>query len=443
MKNFTVFVFSVFIFCSLQASDFIYQVQFERAVGLEQHFDNLEKDQIKAIETIFRDNFNPSGFTQINPFLLQTAQASISDFAKTKDDRIKRRIIMNELKITHSLRGWVHNVGNVYYVRLFFSEINPTFKNVATANFDCAVSDSFAKCVREFAEKFAQNPYIIKEGKRTKESFQQEAKREKVKSVYGFLNVFPSDIGWYKEIPTEILKNINSSGVFKDQNCEEWRIPTEDEISLLTSERILATAKMEGYMSNEKNTGWLRPVADCRKLGENAENAQNSSLLEADKPKVIYGFLKVFPQDLGKYKKKPTEIVDKINSSSEQGVYGCKNWRIPTENELALIASSGIIFTAEDYLSSDKKSNGLLRLVADMPGYETKVENNNDKKVPEPEKESDNVKESQPDNKPVETAEPKENEESGADSKLEQGSKTKPQDSAEKPSNGGCSADIL
>lgn len=423
MKKIVVFTFSFFLFCALNAFDFVYQIQFKQADDQEKDLDELEKDQIKIIETIFRDNFNPSGFTQINPFLLKDIQASLSesDFAKDDSDFVKSRIIMNKLNITHSLLGLVNNMGNVYYVRVFFSEVSPSFRSIAVGNFDCAVSDSLAKCAREFAEKFAKDQNIVEEGKRAKQSIQHETEKEKTRLIYGFLNVFPSDIGKYKEIPTDIIKKINSSGVFKDQNCEDWRVPNEDEVALLAGERLIL--KAEDYITEKKGDGRLRLVADCKKSKENIENQQNNN---SSKSEVIYGFLRVFPKDLGKYRRIPKEIVNKINLGNDYGVFGCKTWRIPTENELALLASRGLIVKAEDYLSCDGKNEGLLRLVADMPGYETSVPKD---------KNHENVN--------LKSEKKLQNEEAKPDLKMKHDSNAESGDSATKPSPRGCSADIL
>lgn len=440
MKNFAVLLLSVTFFCCLQASDFIYHIQFKQAYDLEKESGDLENDHIKIIEKIFRDNFNPSGFTQISSFVLKDVmQASYSDFADDDADFVKNRIIMNKLKVTHFLFGEVNNVGDVYYVRVFFSAVNPSFKRIAVSNFDCKISDSLANCTREFAEKFAQNPNIVEEGKRVKTFFTEGIKEEKARLIYGFLNVFPSDIGKYKEVPIEIIKKINASGVFKDQNCGEWRVPTENEVALLASERLIV--KAEDYMNDEKGSGWLRPVADCKKSGENNDTAQNNGLPELKKTEVIYGFLKVFPKDIGQYKKRPVEIVDKINSSMENGAFGCKNWRIPTENEVALLASRGLIVKAEEYLSVDGKENGLLRLVADMPGYERKEEQEETDSKSRTESDNKNLRKSKSNDKPAEKTD--ESEESEHDAKLEQGSRSKPENSTVKHSSKGCAADIL
>ncbi len=314
-------------------------------------------------------------------------------------------------------------MGDTFYVKVVFNAVSPSLRRVTAGNFDCAISDSLAKCTRDFAKKFSEDPNILEEGKRANTVIQQE--KEKPHLIYGFLNVFPSDIGRYEKIPKEIMKKINASDAFKDQDCEDWRVPTENEIVLLASEGLIL--KTENYMTDKTGNGHLRPVASCKKSKDSNEVFSQQNLVNYSQPEVIYGFLKVFPKDIGEYNRRPTEIVEKINSSSESGIYGCKNWRIPTENEVALLASRGIVIKAEEYLSSNGKSKGSLRLVADMPGYET-----------EPEEDTDNKdNESYADEKHDNVEEP----ESGA--KLKQDSRSKPENSTVKHSSKGCAADIL
>ena len=427
MKNFAVFAFFLLFLCSLQASDFVYHIQFRQTDEKDDDEDKSE-NQVKIIEKIFRDNFNPAGFTQINPFLLRdVTEASHSDFADDDADFIKNRIIMNKLRVTHFLFGEIDNMGDIYYVRVFFSAVSPSFRMITRGNFDCAVSGGqFAKCIREFAENFSENPSIIEESKRAKTSFQQGNEKEKARLIYGFLNVFPSDIGKYKDVPSEIIKKINKSGVFKGPDCEGWRIPTENEVALLESERLIV--KADDYMTaNGKSAGFLRPVAYCRKSETDDRAPQQNPGLNVE-PEVIYGFLKVFPKDIGKYKKRPVELIDKINGT-ETGIYGCKTWRIPTEKELALLASRGIIVKPTDYLSADGKGSGLLRLVSDMPGYDTPAS--------EPEKTSKNGRQGG-------TSEEEETGEAEPESKLDQDSRSEREEAPVKKSRfSGCSADIL
>lgn len=80
-----------------------------------------------------------------------------------------------------------------------------------------------------------------------------------------------------------------------------------------------------------------------------------------NEPGIIYGYLKVFPKDLGPFPNDPEDIINNINAAQQ---FGYNTWRVPTENELALLATEGYIKNAQGYMS-DANGNGKLRLVTD------------------------------------------------------------------------------
>lgn len=79
-------------------------------------------------------------------------------------------------------------------------------------------------------------------------------------------------------------------------------------------------------------------------------------------PYEIYGYLHVFPNDIGNFEVEPSSVISKINSAIQ---YGYNTWRIPTKEELSLMVANQIIGGVEDYMASDGKSNGKVRLVTD------------------------------------------------------------------------------
>ena len=80
-----------------------------------------------------------------------------------------------------------------------------------------------------------------------------------------------------------------------------------------------------------------------------------------NEPGIIYGYLKVFPKDLGPFPNDPEDIINNINAAQQ---FGYNTWRVPTENELALLVTEGYIKNAQGYMS-DANGNGKLRLVTD------------------------------------------------------------------------------
>ena len=79
----------------------------------------------------------------------------------------------------------------------------------------------------------------------------------------------------------------------------------------------------------------------------------------------IYGYLKVFPNELGEFNSAPTNVIQRINSQAQ---YGYNNWRIPTSEELSLLRANGYLSNGR-YMSSDGNSSGNVLLVTDGKDY--------------------------------------------------------------------------
>ncbi len=81
---------------------------------------------------------------------------------------------------------------------------------------------------------------------------------------------------------------------------------------------------------------------------------------------VLHNYLKVYPEDLGRFDSYPQNIVEQINRNAE---YGYDTWRLPTNDEMDLIFAndekiSGLSST--HYMTSNNKnSRGNVRLVTD------------------------------------------------------------------------------
>lgn len=77
-------------------------------------------------------------------------------------------------------------------------------------------------------------------------------------------------------------------------------------------------------------------------------------------PYVIYGYLKVFPNDLGSFESEPQTVIERINQSLQ---YGYGTWRLPTNEEVALMRANNVIGDG-NYMTREKQ-RGIVRLVTD------------------------------------------------------------------------------
>ena len=84
------------------------------------------------------------------------------------------------------------------------------------------------------------------------------------------------------------------------------------------------------------------------------------SVSAQDAPDVIYEYLKVFPEDLGLFDAEPKTIIARLN---EQQQFGYGTWRLPTDEEVALMRAQHVIGDGT-YMTRENK-RGIVRLVTD------------------------------------------------------------------------------
>jgi len=76
----------------------------------------------------------------------------------------------------------------------------------------------------------------------------------------------------------------------------------------------------------------------CFSLVFSQEKAVVIGKSKSGKVETILGYLNVYPEDLGKFKKSPDNVINAVNM---QSLNGYDNWRLPTEEELSLMYANG------------------------------------------------------------------------------------------------------
>lgn len=91
-----------------------------------------------------------------------------------------------------------------------------------------------------------------------------------------------------------------------------------------------------------------------------------STARSRNKVEVLYGYLKIFPNELGVFQAEPTSVIAQIN---KQAQHGYNNWRIPTNEELSLMRANNYLGSGE-YMCRESK-HGIVLLVTDGKDYAT------------------------------------------------------------------------
>ena len=94
--------------------------------------------------------------------------------------------------------------------------------------------------------------------------------------------------------------------------------------------------------------------------GGTVYSQQSTSPQRRSKVEVVYGYLKIFPNEIGEFDAEPSSVIRQINNQAQ---YGYNNWRIPTNEELALIRANGYI-GQNKYMTKESRQ-GLVLLVTD------------------------------------------------------------------------------
>lgn len=80
-------------------------------------------------------------------------------------------------------------------------------------------------------------------------------------------------------------------------------------------------------------------------------------------PYVVYGYLKVYPQDLGVFDAEPKTIIARLNQSQQ---FGYSSWRLPTNEEISLMRANNVIGSGTYMTKETRDQGGVVRLVSDM-----------------------------------------------------------------------------
>ncbi len=121
-----------------------------------------------------------------------------------------------------------------------------------------------------------------------------------------------------------------------------------------------ATFAGSSYREGMKNLAQKLAAQIAIGAGPTVSAQSSASSQPRTTPYVIYGYLKVFPNDLGTFESEPRRVISRLNESQQFG-YG--SWRLPTNEELALMRANNVIGSG-NYMTRENKK-GIVRLVTD------------------------------------------------------------------------------
>ena len=231
-------------------------MEFKAGVGVSQA-------DVDGISAIFITYFRPSGYTMVERTQIDRVieEQGFQRSRLTESQMVRIGQILNVSKI---VVGDVNVVMGQYNVDV--RVLNVQSGIIAATEGATFSGTSYRGSMQSIAQKLAGKIAI---GAGPTVSAQPSAPssatpktRTKVESVYGYLHVFPNKLGVFQGEPTNVIRNINSQGM---HGYDEWRVPTNEELSLLRANGYLSSAQ---YMTKENASGMVLLVTTGKSVAE-------------------------------------------------------------------------------------------------------------------------------------------------------------------------------
>lgn len=267
------------IFCLSTLGLFAQRVavmEFKAGVGIYQ-------SDVDGISAIFVTYFRPAGCTMVERTQIDQVieEQGFQRSRLTESQMVQIGRILNVSKI---VIGDVNVIARQYNVDV--RVISVESGTIAATEGAAFTGESYRECMKSVAQKLANKIAVsTKSGVNGSSSNQSISdytkKRTSVETVYGYLRVFPNELGVFQSAPNGIIANINAQ---KMHGYNHWRLPTNEELSLLYANGYLSGAQ---YMSKEKNSGVVLLVdtgmSEAERLEEEAIEAGKKRQAELER----------------------------------------------------------------------------------------------------------------------------------------------------------------
>lgn len=246
-------------------------MEFKAGVGISQA-------DVDGLSGIFTTYFRPSGYTMIERTQIDRIidEQRMQRSSLTESEMVRIGELLNLSKI---VIGDVNIVMGQYNVDV--RVINVESGTIAATEGATFAGSSYREGMKNLATKLASQIAISAgptvSAQPTPPSPTPKT-RTKVETVYGYLHVFPNELGVFQSHPNSVIANINNQGM---HGYDEWRVPTNEELSLLRANGYLSSAQ---YMTKENASGMVLLVTTGKSVAEKeairAEQARQAEIAE-------------------------------------------------------------------------------------------------------------------------------------------------------------------
>lgn len=229
-------------------------LEFKAGVGISQN-------DVDGISAIFITYFRPTGYTMVERTQIDKAieEQGFQRSQMTQAQMVRVGQILNVSKIV---------VGDINVVMGQYN-VDARVINVETGTISATEGATFAtssyrasmqSVATKLAAKIAITPGQTVQAKPATPAASSPRTRSSVEILYGYLKIFPNEIGEFQNEPKTVIAQINKQAMH-DNNT--WRLPTNEELSLLRANNYLGNGK---YMTKESTTGIVLLVTDKEKI---------------------------------------------------------------------------------------------------------------------------------------------------------------------------------
>jgi len=213
----------------------------------------ISQADVDGISAIFITHFHPAGYTMVERTQIDKAidEQGFQRSRMTESQMVRIGEILNVSKI---VIGDVNLVMNQYNVDV--RVINVETGTIAATEGAAFAGSSYRASMQSIAQKLASKIAITAAGSVNASSTGSSKTRTSVEVLYGYLKIFPHELGVFQSEPTSVINQINSQA---QHGYNNWRIPTNEELSLLRANNYLGGGE---YMSRENKRGVVLLVTD-------------------------------------------------------------------------------------------------------------------------------------------------------------------------------------
>ncbi len=225
-------------------------LEFKAGVGISQA-------DVDGISAIFITYFRPAGYTMVERTQIDKA-IDEQGFQRTKMTESQMVRIGQILNVSKIVVGDVNVVMGQYNVDA--RVINVESGTIAATEGATFAGSSYRSTMQSIAQKLAAKIAITSGGTVQANTTQQTPQQRTTPYViYGYLKVFPNDLGSFDAEPRQVISRLNQS---QQYGYGTWRLPTNEELSLMRANNVVGSGS---YMTKENKKGIVRLVTDKEK----------------------------------------------------------------------------------------------------------------------------------------------------------------------------------